>query len=83
MEIHQHFVQMLAVYMHVHFRSGNALVPQHLLDGPEVGTIFQEMGGKGVPKSMRTDVLLQSNGFGQALYNGKDHGTGQLFAPTI
>lgn len=48
----------LAVYMGIDFRRGNALVAQHALDGSQVGTSFQQVGGKGVAEGVWTDVLV-------------------------
>ena len=47
----------LAVYVGIDFRRGNALVAQHALDGSQVGTSFQQVGGKGVAEGMWTDVF--------------------------
>ena len=55
------FSQMRAVYMHIDFRCADVFVPEHGLDGSEVGSPLQQMGGKTVSESMRTDVLGYSS----------------------
>lgn len=55
----------LAVYMGIDFRRGNALVAQHALDGSQVGTSFQQVGGKGVAEGVWTDVFGDAGFVGQ------------------
>lgn len=46
--------------MGIDLRSGDAFMPQHFLNGPEVRSSFYQMGGKGVPKSMWTDIFFDA-----------------------
>lgn len=36
----------MAVDVSIDFRSSNAFMPQHALDGPQVGTSFQQVSSK-------------------------------------
>ena len=72
MKIFENLRQMCTVHMHVHLGSGNALMPQHLLYGPKVGTIFQKMGSKGMPKGMGADIFVQPNFFCKSFNNGEN-----------
>lgn len=46
-----------AVYMRIDFRSEYAFVPEHFLHCPEIGPVFDEVGGKGMPERVRGDFL--------------------------
>ncbi len=83
MKLVHHIGQMGTVHMHVHLGGGNAFVPQHLLYGPKVGPVLQQMGGERMAKRMGTDRFVEPNGFGQSLNDRKDHGPGKLFAPAV
>jgi hypothetical protein len=54
--LHQ-LAQPVAENMRVDLRRGDVGVPQHLLDAPEVGTVLQEMAGKGMAKHMRRQAF--------------------------
>ena len=69
--------------MGIYFGSSDAFVAKHLLDGTEISTILQEMGGKGMPKSVRTDSLFNTCFFGKAFYDGKNHGSGKGAASSV
>mgnify|MGYP001826122781 CR=1 FL=1 len=43
--------------MGVDLCSGYIRMPQHELDRAEISTVFQKMGGKGMPESMGVDIL--------------------------
>ena len=75
--------QMGAIYMHVHFGGGYAFMTQHLLNGPKIGTVLQQMCRERMPKCMWTDVFFKACFFCQLLDYGKYHGPGQLFAPSV
>ena len=47
-----HVLQLLAHQLSIDLGGGNIGVAQHLLNGVEVGTVFQQMGGEGM-----TDLL--------------------------
>ena len=46
--------------MRIDFRGGNAFVSQHFLHRPQVGAALNQMGGKRMPESMRTDGFFLS-----------------------
>lgn len=50
--------QHIPVDMGVDFSGRNRLVSQHTLDGAEVGTSFQQVGGEGMAEGVRTDILV-------------------------
>ena len=72
--------QHVAVDVGVDFRSADAFVPEHGLDGTEVGTPFKQMGGEGVTEGVRTDGLLQPDAFGQLLDDVEDHDAGDVLS---
>ena len=46
----------------VDLRRGNVCVAQHLLNGAQVGTVFEQMHGKRVAQRVRRDVLRDAGG---------------------
>ena len=71
-----------AVYMGIDLGSGDGFMPQHGLDGAQIGPAFQEVGGKAVAESVGADVLLQPGGFCQILDDAEHHDAGDGIAPT-
>lgn len=63
----------VAVEMRVDFSGGDALVPQHLLNGAKVGAALYEVGGKRVPEGVWTDGLFDAGLFCPFLYEHEDH----------
>lgn len=59
MKLLHYLGQMGTVYMHINLRGSNTFVPQHLLNGPEIGPIFQKVSGKRMPERMRTNDLFK------------------------
>jgi len=55
--------QSVAVDVCVNFSRSDAFMPQHALNGSEVGTPFQQMRGEGMSECVRADGFLQANGF--------------------
>lgn len=49
---------MATVHVHVDFGGRYFLVTQHCLDGAQIGTSLQQVGGKAVAEGVRADVLL-------------------------
>ncbi len=47
-----------AIYMHVYFRSCDALMSQHLLDSTDISSILKQVRCKGMPKCMGADFFL-------------------------
>ena len=48
----QCFAEIGTVEMGINFCGGNAFVPQHFLNGPQIGAAFHEVSCKGMTKSM-------------------------------
>ena len=46
----------------VNFCGGNTLVAEHRLYGAQVGTAFEQMGGKRVTKSVRAYIFVDAHG---------------------
>ena len=65
--------QARAVDVDVDLGGGDALVPQHLLDGAQVGTTLEQMGGKTVAQGVRTDDLADARQLTQLLDDVKYH----------
>src|SRR5918995_952055 len=42
--------------MGINLRSGQGGVTEHLLHAAQIGTAFEQMGGHGMPKSMRSEI---------------------------
>ena len=55
--------QGFAVEMRIDLSGADALVSQHLLDGPQMSTTFQQVGGEGVPEGVWTDDFLDAGQF--------------------
>lgn len=68
--------QMGAIYVHINFGSGNAFMPQHLLYGSKIGTIFEQMSGKGMPEGMRANCFFETNLLSKRFNDSKDHRPG-------
>lgn len=49
--------ELVDVYVGVPLRGGKVLVSEHFLDGPEVGSRVEQVGGEGMPESVRTQLL--------------------------
>ena len=52
---------------------GDALVAQHLLDGAQVGTALEQVGGETVAQGVGTDDLAHSGQFTQLLDDMENH----------
>ena len=52
---------------------GDALVAQHLLDGTQVGTALEQVGGEAVAQGVRTDDLADAGQFAQLLDDVENH----------
>ena len=48
----------IAGQMCIDFCSGDTFVAKHFLDGPEVGSILDKLGGKAVAERMRAHVFV-------------------------
>ena len=74
--------QLVAVDMRIDFGGGDGLVPQHALDGAQVGPSFQQVGGEGVAEGVRTDALGDARFFGKLFNQVEHHDAGDAVAPT-
>lgn len=80
--VFQYFLpEKLSVDMCINLGSRYLLMPQHLLDSPQVGTAFQQMGRKRMPERMRTDIFMNACHLRLLLDNMKNHDTGKSRAP--
>lgn len=66
----------------IYFRGGDAFVPQHALDGAQVGAAFQQVGGERMPERMRADVLGNSRFLGQFFDEVKNHDARDAVTPS-
>ena len=75
--VFQYFLpEKLPVDMCINLGSRYLLMSQHLLDGPQVGTAFQQMGRKRMSERMRTDIFMNTRHLRLLLDNMKNHDTG-------
>ena len=72
------FAEELPVDMRIDFGGSNFLMSQHLLDGAQVGSAFQQVCGKGMAEGVRTDFLMDARQFG-LLLEGFEHFWSDLF----
>lgn len=66
-------LQLARIYMGVDFGRADIFVPQHALDNAEVGTILEQMGGKGMAEGVGADDLGDSRFVRQFLHDVKHH----------
>ena len=69
--------------MCVKFGSGDGFMPQQLLYCPQISTVFEQMCGKRMPESVRTDIFMNTGNNGKFLHNGKYHHPGKLAATAV
>jgi hypothetical protein len=60
MKLNDRTFQILPVQVGIDLCSGNTFMAQHFLYGAQVGTAFNQMGGKRMPERMRADSFPQS-----------------------
>ena len=48
----------ILIYVRVDFRSADIGVPQHFLNHAQIGTVRQQMAGKGMAQGVRMDIFL-------------------------
>ena len=65
----------------IYFRRADVLVPQHGLDNTQVGTVFQQVGGKGVAERVGADNLPDSRLLSQFLHQVEHHDAGEVLLP--
>lgn len=59
--------------MSIDFCSGNAFMAQHLLNRPQVGPTFDEVGSEGMPEGMRRNIFRNTCFLSQVFDDIKDH----------
>lgn len=62
-----HLLEVFAGNVRIYLCGGNVNMPEHHLDGSEIGTAFQEVAGKGMPQRMGGDVFGNTGFEGIAL----------------
>ena len=75
--------QRLAVDVRVDLGCRDFLVPQHRLDGAEVGPALEEVRREGVAEGMRADGLVDARERGLLLDDGENHDAGEGRAATV
>ncbi len=70
----------LSVDMGIDLRRGYAFVPEHELNGLEVGPAFEQMCGEAVAEGVRADALVDACRLGQLLDEDEDHNARYGFA---
>lgn len=73
METNDRVAEKLPVEMGVYFRGQNGFMTQHFLYGPQIGSPFNEMGGKGMPECMGTDIFADTSRCCQILDYAEHH----------
>ena len=69
------FTQELPVDVRVYLRCRDLLMPQHLLNGAEIVSTFQQMSRKGMAERVGTDILLDASHFHLLFDDMKNHDT--------
>lgn len=77
------FLQIIAVQMNINFCGQDGLMAEHLLNGAQVGPSVNQVRGKRVPESVRTDLLLQIHLSSQVFDNGENHHPAELISPPV
>ena len=75
--------QRLAVDVRINLGGSDFLVPQHRLDGAEVGPALEEVRREGVAEGVRADGLVDTRERGLLLDDGEDHDAGEGRAATV
>lgn len=72
--------QKMAIDMRIYFRGSDLFMSQHLLNHPNIGASFEQMGSKRMAENMRTYLLLQPHQFCIPFYVIKNGDTGYRLA---
>ena len=72
-----------AIYMHIDFCRCYVFMPEHLLDGTQIGAAFEQMGSKGMAQGMRTDTFPDAALPAQILHNVEHHHTRHFSASPV
>ena len=82
-EFGNYLPQIITVEVGVNLRGGDGLVPEHLLDSTQVSPAFDQVGGKRMPKGMRTDAFGDAGGLRQVFDDGENHDACEPGAPSV
>ena len=66
--------------MGVDFGGANAFMTQHALDGTQVGSAFQQVGGEGVAEGVRADGFLEPDVVGKFFDDVENHDAGNVLS---
>ena len=83
MKLQYCFPQKLNIYVSIKFGGCNRFVTQELLDRSQICTVFEQMCGKRMPESVRTDIFMNTGHNGKFLHDCKNHHPGQSAAATV
>ncbi len=72
-----------AIHMHIDFCRCYVFMPEHLLDGTQIGAAFEQMGSKGMAQGMRTDTFPDAALPAQILHNVEHHHTRHFSASPV
>ena len=75
--------QELPVEVGVYLGGRDTFVPQHLLDGPQVGPSLEQVGGKGMTQGMGAHFLADIALFAGPFHDIKHHDPGHFGAPPV
>ena len=67
--------------MGVDFGGANAFMTQHALDGTQVGSAFQQVGGEGMAEGMWANGFLEPDVVGKLFDDVENHDAGDVRAP--
>ena len=71
------------IHMGIDFRGGNMLMPQHGLDGTQVGSALKQCRCKRVAQSVGRDGLLNTRLHRQPLDHDENHRACQVGTPSV
>lgn len=83
MECQNLLAKHLSVHLCVDFGGGNLFVSEHHLDGAEVGSSLEQMGGKSVAEGVGADLLLNASLLCISTHDVEDHHAAQLTAEAV
>ena len=69
--------QAASVYMGINLGRTDTFMSQHALNGTEIGTSLQQVGGERMAEGMGADVLGEPDGFAQHFDDVENHDAGE------
>lgn len=55
---HIHISDLMDIHIHINLSRGNVGMPHHFLDAFQICPVLEQMGRKGMPESMWSNILL-------------------------